>query len=147
MRILLIISFIFCLIKIFGQNDEKIEYLYDNAGNRYFRHIIYFYVDDENKLYHLDSTKINGKDTIVDVIENVIISVTPNPTNNKLFIKTSLTDNKAAYIILTDINGKILIEGEINSNSEIDMSMLPPGIYFISILIDKSRSEWKIIKE
>lgn len=62
----------------------------------------------------------------------------PNPASNKLFLKQALKD----AAIITDVSGAIVLNIEANS-TEIDVSELPAGIYFL-----KSESKrFKFVKK
>ena len=49
---------------------------------------------------------------------------------------------------VTDINGKIIESNKIEQLSFIvDMTQLPKGAYFLTLIIDGKQDVWKIIKE
>lgn len=128
-----------------GQSTQEIEYLYDAAGNRYYRHVIIIPAL-EKKSYYQDTLKTIKSDTIKDVISNCVVLVYPNPANNilNIDIKGKVSHGK---IMLADLNGKLLKEIYINqSYNTINVSKLLPSTYFITIYINNKRSEWKIIK-
>ena len=72
------------------------------------------------------------------------ISVYPNPANNKLNLKHT-SNNNPSLIQIVDINGKLLIEKYYVN--EIDISIIPSGLYFIKIQLDSTISHHKFIKE
>ena len=60
------------------------------------------------------------------------LAVYPNPVNNKLFIKS--TSQNIDYIVVTNINGQIIFEKNIDSNeSYIDCKSLGSGVYFVEL--------------
>jgi hypothetical protein len=57
----------------------------------------------------------------------------PNPVSNKLQLKWSEQNkNTAMHFSITDCLGKIILEGA-DTYEFIDVSVLPPGLYFISL--------------
>lgn len=70
----------------------------------------------------------------------------PNPVKD--FIKLELEDNGTKEIMLTNLNGSLLFETNINScETTIDFSGLVPGIYLLSITSESGRFVQKIVKE
>jgi hypothetical protein len=66
-------------------------------------------------------------------------TVYPNPTNDLIYIKSSLND-AIDQAIITDAQGKIILK---TSATENNLSSLPAGIYFV--LIDGAKA-FKILK-
>jgi alpha-tubulin suppressor-like RCC1 family protein len=81
---------------------------------------------------------------INDFSLNNNFTIYPNPTNNILFIKNN---NLVAIdkIIICDLTGKILFESTSNI-SEIDFDNFQNGIYLLTIVTEKNRSTYKIIR-
>ena len=77
--------------------------------------------------------------------ENILIY--PNPAENNISINI-LLENKNVNYKITDINGKILKDGNLSQNHNIiDITSFEVGIYFISISTNESTFTRKIIKE
>jgi beta-glucanase (GH16 family) len=68
----------------------------------------------------------------------------PNPVENILHLQLSEDKNQ---IILTDILGRKLMEKEVKSTHNIDMSSFKPGIYFLKVKNAFETQNIKIIKE
>jgi len=66
--------------------------------------------------------------------ENRNFLIYPNPTNNFLYIDSSI--NKASIIII-DINGKFLLSRNEITDNKIDISRLQNGLYILKIETDK----------
>ena len=62
-------------------------------------------------------------------------TVYPNPTNGVLFVETqSIASLPNPTYRITNLMGQTLLQGSINAeNQRIDISMLPAGMYFISV--------------
>ncbi|HRP33760.1 MAG TPA: lipocalin-like domain-containing protein [Agriterribacter sp.] len=79
--------------------------------------------------------------------DSVYIKVFPNPVENTLFVLSSLPANSTQGKIV-DINGRVVrvIPGNLLSN-EIDVSFLPPGVYFLRIDLPQRQVALKFIKK
>lgn len=76
------------------------------------------------------------------------VKITPNPANTSIFIKYSGIINFPVNIEFHNITGRLLKTEKVNSlNNNIDISSLPPGMYFISIEINSELIIGKFIKK
>ncbi len=80
---------------------------------------------------------------IESTFERAGISIVPNPIKNDFEIKGL---EKQAEIHVTDYMGR-LVKKDLYDNNKIDLSNLPKGVYFISILVDNDLITKQIIKE
>ena len=86
-----------------------------------------------------------GMPEIVNLIENPLTYIFPNPTENSLIIQS---DKKIKSIVISDFSGKNINSIHLNSNNKqiIDLSDLKNGIYFIKFFMtDNSVISKKII--
>lgn len=77
-----------------------------------------------------DFDAIRKKYTSVPSINSNVIKIFPNPANEKLFIESNLEKN--SNYIITNLLGQEMDKGFLKS--EIDISNLPNGVYFIEIV-------------
>lgn len=73
----------------------------------------------------------------------------PNPTSNHLFVDCKNNINNQFDFLMMDLTGKVVIETAISSNdlNDLDISMLPNGLYYCVILESGNNiSAFKIIK-
>lgn len=98
-----------------------------------------------------DSLGCINRDTIIIVISPFtqlqsnnfeLFSVSPNPTTGKVYIQGVL-DTEAILIIYNTI-GKAVLNSE-SISSEVDLSSLPKGIYFLTIINENTRFSKKIV--
>lgn len=69
----------------------------------------------------------------------------PNPVNSNLLLKAS---TKIDAITIFDTFGKKILSKDINSlSSEIDLSTISSGIYFMKVVIGETTNSFKLIKE
>jgi hypothetical protein len=71
-------------------------------------------------------------------------SLAPNPVLNDFTIQTK--NNELIHIQIQDIQGKVIFEGVIWTNTSFDFSSENPGIYFVSILSQTKKSKIKYLK-
>lgn len=80
---------------------------------------------------------------------NSEIEVFPNPGFNVFYLKTS--QNALAKVSITSLTGKEVYHKELNLNSDhqnaLDLSYLPNGIYFLSVVTANSSQTIKIVKQ
>ncbi len=75
------------------------------------------------------------------------ISLYPNPATDKITIETFPTTIKS-QLLITNLNGQEIITRQITElKTQIDISNLPAGIYFVRLTSDKTVEVGKIIKQ
>lgn len=141
-----LLSFTFILIlsleiSTIKAQTSKIDFCYDAAGNRISRkfslHLVY------NKKSEV--TGINN-----DTLDNISVSVFPNPTSGFLNIKMEKInpDLDKVNIEIFDYNGRRIIQKQVEvSSTDIDLSELTVGIYLMKLSAGKKSQQWEIIKE
>ena len=85
----------------------------------------------------------------VSVLSNQL-SIYPNPFNNNIFIKvnSSASNINEWTLQLTDVLGRtIYSDPSLNYNNEIDLSNLPSGVYFITVLHNTARAVFPVVKQ
>jgi len=86
------------------------------------------YACKERKFYNGSGSKSDGQS--LDENGNTIISIYPNPTNNKVYVQAQL----GAKIQLFDLHGKLLSQKEALSNeTAFDLSAYANGVYLMKI--------------
>jgi hypothetical protein len=75
------------------------------------------------------------------------ITIIPNPSNNKITISLpAITGNSNLSIF--NVNGVIVIEKQLTDNeTQIDISALPRGVYFVRVQNEKMVDVGKLVKE
>lgn len=90
-----------------------------------------------------------GIDSEDEIMEH--IKIYPNPVRDYLNINVNNTLNSDVRINLYDLNGKLIVEKEINASmdSRLDMTKLSHGLYFLTIktLNNRYNNTIKIIKQ
>ncbi len=102
---------------------------------------------DFNSMARLWSSNDLGVDTLINTKAKEI-KVYPNPTRNNFKIELLEYDfsEKVSYR-LVDVKGISFLNNTINLPIEkVDISRLPNGVYFLSIIRNGSISNWQIVK-
>lgn len=77
----------------------------------------------------------------------VFFDLYPNPSHNYISIRTDLTDGKNNKIDVIDQFGKIVLSKSMNNSTEkLDISILPPSVYFIKFYSGDQIEVRKFIK-
>ncbi len=99
----------------------------------------YYYIDDVSVI---DCTATG----IAEINNNLNISITPNPTQNKI----SITSNcKINNITLLNTLGEIVLQQQLNESKNkiiLDVAVLPKGIYFLKCISHKRNAIKKFVK-
>ncbi len=107
-----------------------------------------FKVDkDHSNDFLCDSFSITGTDLIAELNDYSRINIFPNPFDSQISILYSGISNQEAIYKFYDLLGKEKLNGELNQNENIiDLSSIPPGVYFIIIFMDDKVIKKKIVK-
>jgi hypothetical protein len=112
----------------------NIKYDHDAAGNRVSR---YWYCWGSSILN--DSLETLENDTLVDggkslgLLEEIVLSLHPNPASATVHIVLSAPINNARYRVL-DVNGRVLLQGVFQGDrASIDIAGLAPGPYHAQV--------------
>lgn len=136
-------------ISMFSVAQQKVNYAYDNNGNRESR-IITLKATPQNTAVgsKLDSSIVHKYEQSV---ENIIGEprVYPNPVHTTLFfVPQGNSDGIKLNVLLVDLTGKVVYRAVSQSNRlEIDVSNLTQGVYILKAFGDGKNYSWKIIKE
>lgn len=98
-------------------------------------------------MFMVDDFRVTSSNLKVDEFFSSKFSTYPNPANN--IVTISNTDNiLLTNVVITDINGRNVKEVKVNnaSETEINISDLTAGIYFMNIQTDNGKAVKKIIK-
>ena len=95
---------------------------------------------------YLDNIRIGDAATSVEAITGYTFSISPNPAKSIIKIDDNNTVNGTKYT-LTTINGSIIDSYDSNSISNVDISSLHSGVYFITKTNGTTSETQKFIKE
>ena len=132
------------VILSFGWNadaySQRIEYIYDKAGNRETRQL-------QIIVQRMDSLE-NENENREKMLESKVI-IYPNPTRGILQIDILKVENFNDYkISLYSSAGKQLQQWpSVSQSNVIDISDYASGIYILQVACNSDVSNWKIIKQ
>lgn len=73
-------------------------------------------------------------------------TVSPNPTNGKIFVK-NINNIELTNVTISEINGRVIKNYSINTTeSELDITELNSGMYFLNLYSNKGNESIKIMK-
>ena len=129
----------------FAQN--KIQYIYDDAGNRKQRNTC---INCRQMQNPPDPKKPEGAadEASIQLAQQHGLNVFPNPTQDKVVVSLSnVKDDEPTAVLVTDEAGKTIYSAKnLQQQSQIDMSNYQVGVYFVKVSIGKDVLVYKIMK-
>lgn len=120
---------------------QSVEYSYDAAGNRIQRKEIILCPGCSNERL------AQQQELSENLTPNLKLTVFPNPVKELLNLKVE-GEFQSYQVSLTDITGKVFFTKTINeSNSQLNFSDYPKGIYMLKTGLNHQFKEWKIVKQ
>lgn len=114
--------------------------IYLEAGKNVLRVYI------ENQGFNLNYIEVESSNvTSTDEMNSFKVSVLPNPSQSQFIVSSDKTT--IDKIILTDLNGKLVLTKNINANRTVFGNTLKPGVYLLSVFKKGSIKHFKIIKQ
>ncbi|HYF32154.1 MAG TPA: T9SS type A sorting domain-containing protein [Chitinophagaceae bacterium] len=117
----------------------------------------YSYTDhspfDGNNYYRLKQVDRDGNHTYSPVRSAKFISITlirnvVNPVSGKLTIDLFKQPSLNAYLVIHDLNGRVMKKEKISSvHIETDISFLPNGLYLLEVRDSERREQIKLVKK
>jgi hypothetical protein len=123
---------------------ERIDYAYDQNGNMHTEE--YLYWDSSTNDWDKDQMNIHRYLNITSARKNLSLSsvkVFPNPVADILNIENS----EKAEIKLFDSAGKVVLKQENVQHTQLNISDLQTGIYFLTVKSATSSETFKIVKQ
>lgn len=103
--------------------------------------------------YRLKQTNINGSFTYskivaVSILENMTVSIYPNPFDQRITVRMQETDGKLPTLRLLDAFGKNTGVRMYNQDQQLILltELLPAGIYFLEFEMNGMTSYFKVVK-
>ena len=117
--------------------QKKVMYVYDAAGNRIKREILFEPSQSKSQVVAYS-----------DMLDEKEIKIYPNPTEGELRVEIFNELKKTEGIVTVHGNNGAMIYTTpiINGSASLDISSCPNGLYILHVKIGDSVSSWKIIK-
>jgi hypothetical protein len=90
-----------------------------------------------------DSTHYYYRAALSNIGSQINIIISPNPTSSVLYIE-GITNS--SIVKLYNVVGKLILQTDADSNTQINISHLPRGIYFLEIIMDGEKVVRKVVK-
>lgn len=151
----------------YAQNQYKIVFSYDSAGNQTLRNKVCVNCS-KIAAKVIDSTLVENLETVSELLKDPIkedevfkdkieesgtskISAYPNPVTNLLRVEWIESDNSVQRVALFSNSGKQLLDTQINSTQsgvDLSFSKYTPGNYIVIVFYaDKTRQSFQVIKK
>lgn len=148
MKQFLPIAFTLFFLASLSSQSQTIHYSYDAAGNRTSRTIVLgggSKGSGDAKVEKKEPEKLINDQTF----PSGTIKIYPNPTHGLLEIEVPASDdNYELQIIVTDVNGRKIIDKRNEpTRTVVDLSSQPGGMYILILKQGDTYSKWKIIKK
>lgn len=83
-------------------------------------------------------------------LDETWFTMVPNPATHTVHISFSEVLNEITELLITDINGSVVLQNRIQANEKtkaIDLSMIPAGVYLVMIKNDKHTAIKKLVRQ
>ena len=110
--------------------------------------------------YRLKQVDNDGKENVTNMIilsrksssiNEAVVSVYPNPTNEFTTLIIDVQENAEAIYTVYDVTGKIVAQGNVtctagNNNTQIQTNQLADGVYVVDVLINGKHINTRVVK-
>lgn len=135
-------TFLFIAICLLTMNigAQNIQFNYDASGNRIERKVINLSRSADNS---------NPEAIMEETIGKISLEFYPNPTKGEIKVLISGTQEiYSGTISIFNFKGQEVLTKKISSSeTSVNISNQPPGIYIMYVIINKEKKSWKVIKE
>lgn len=126
-----------------NKRDVKIRFWFQND-----------IANGQSQNLYIDNINISGTVGLNEFENSLGLSIYPNPTSSSSVIEFTSPSNSKASILVYDVTGRIIEEGNLSVNSGVSSkytvnssNQLNSGVYFVSITIDGKKVTKKLIIE
>jgi hypothetical protein len=129
-----------------GQHEVK--YKYDDSGNRIQRNVIILPATRASATEH-ETIKDLEMPRYEDLLGERKVVIYPNPTRGMIMIEfQGYGEMNDARLLLYNMQGSLLQQvNNVESQTTLDLTPYPTGMYILHLIEGINRSEWKIIKQ
>ena len=85
--------------------------------------------------------------TLIEVTSDKTVTISPNPASDYITVEYDTQKYNEIEYQLYGVNGNLIFEGKLQSDSKIDLKTLNPGAYLIKVKVDEFWMTQKIMKE
>ena len=153
----LILSCCFSVLELYGiAQQTKIQYEYDEAGNRISRIQVQGIIRNQDThgatagINDLLSAAQDEKAAGLDVVlSDEKLNLYPNPTLGLLTITMrTWSDGDTGELVVMDANGRIVHQAPLKGTvTDIDLSNEPAGVYRINLKVGSKTGYYSVVKQ
>ena len=121
--------------------DSTTFFMMNTAGDVY-KIVFTAWEGSTTGAFSFDKEMVHASSVFENNDNNIQLNVYPNPASQFINIKSDITEGN---IILTDIQGREVMQFELIENTSIDISQLPKGLYFVNIIGENLKGSTKFI--
>jgi PKD repeat protein len=108
-------------------------------------------VTDQNNCSNSDTITIEVQKSIGIPEESITYKIFPNPTSDKIYIRSDNSENKQIELFVVNLNGQVLYHDSVDLNSQnnihqIDISNYKKGVYLLKVTGSSGTFTNRIIK-
>jgi len=130
-----------------GTTNEVIDYAYTDFTIAKDKNIVYYQLNQLDYDGASELTEVRRVDFSENSEHITQVVLYPNPTEGKLYIKWNSDATETVEISITDINGKALIDKQVDGNATyLDLSEYKKGMYFVKVKVGTETKHYKVNK-
>lgn len=132
----------------FGCSEYMFNYLFEEQDHGGILQDNLCYKDSTFGTIQLTNKPCNYVDYVglnEETLKDIEVKVYPNPSNGKLNIDFS-DPEKLKLVITKALGQEVLLEKVLDSKQELDVSHLPPGVYFLKLQKGNRQKTLRIVK-
>ncbi len=124
---------------------QKVQYSYDNHGNRTQRKLVVNGPFDPMRFANIATENIADGETVKNTEG---ISVYPNPTSDKIILTINdFNPSETNSMTLLDAKGnEVMTQKVTQNNTEMSVAHLRAGVYYFKVIKDKNMLYYKLVK-
>lgn len=103
---------------------------------------------DNGVVHVIDAVLLPPPSSTSDVDNNIGLEITPNPAVDRLKINISNSNSFAELLEIVDIQGRAFVsQTNVSLEEQVEISLLPSGIYFVKVRTKDGFSVSKFVKQ
>ncbi len=137
------------LIFVVSGFSQTISFTYDEAGNRETRVLVIQKINSNYSSNADDEQKSTNALIETIMIDDVKVTISPNPNGGKFDVTISnLGEQPNVEIYLHSINGtQIFTSKLVQTITTINITSRENGTYILTVVVNGTKENWKVIKQ
>lgn len=134
---------IFSMTTFSWEVDDSIAFFVKNDNGDVYKIVFTYWQGSTTGEFALSKELVSA--SAIDIYEEQVAGITlyPNPVKDIITIETK--DIVDGSLIITDISGRIIYQGEFIDSKKIAVNGYDPGVYFVTVVTDGKRESGRFI--